>query len=52
METLKQIASLFKFLFSKKKYWLVPLIAALLIVAVLLFVFAGSSITPFIYTIF
>jgi len=52
MEALKQIKSLLKFLFSKKKYWLIPLIAVLLLTALLLFVFAGSSITPFIYTIF
>jgi len=52
MEFIKQIKSLFRFIFSKKKYWLAPLIAALLIIGVLLFVFAGSTITPFIYTIF
>ncbi|MDD3803236.1 MAG: DUF5989 family protein [bacterium] len=52
MEMLKQIKSLFLFLFSKKKYWLIPLVAALLLIGLLLFVFAGSTITPFIYTIF
>jgi len=52
MEKLRTIGSLFKFIFSKKKYWLLPVVLVLIITAVLLFVFAGSSITPFIYTIF
>jgi hypothetical protein len=52
MEIFRQIKSLFKFLFTRKKYWLIPLIISLLLIALLLFVFAGSSVTPFIYTIF
>jgi len=52
MEKLRTIGSLFKFIFSKRKYWLLPVVLVLIITAVLLFVFAGSSITPFIYTIF
>lgn len=52
MEKLKTIKSLFKYIFAKKRYWLLPLIIILMLTALLLFVFAGTTITPFIYTIF
>ncbi|MCK4523854.1 hypothetical protein KAU15_02910 [candidate division WOR-3 bacterium] len=51
-ERIKTINSIFKFIFKRKKYWLLPVILIILLVAALLFVFANSSITPFIYTIF
>ena len=42
------------FLFAKKekKYWLVPLVVVLLLLGVLLIGVEGSSIAPFIYTLF
>lgn len=52
MEKLKTVGALFRFIFARRKYWLLPVVLVLIITAVLLFVFAGSSITPFIYTIF
>ena len=43
---------LFQFLWSKKKFWLMPVIIVLLIIGFLV-VFAGSSaLSPFIYTLF
>ena len=43
---------LFQFLWSKKKFWLMPVIIVLLIIGFLI-VFAGSSaLSPFIYTLF
>ncbi|MDA8640719.1 DUF5989 family protein [Flavobacteriaceae bacterium] len=43
---------LFEFLWSKKKFWLMPVIVVLLLIGFLI-VFAGSSaLSPFIYTLF
>jgi len=43
---------LFQFLWSKKKFWLFPVIILLLLIGVLI-VFAGSTaLSPFIYTLF
>ena len=43
---------LFEFLWSKKKFWLIPVIVVLLLIGFLI-VFAGSSaLSPFIYTLF
>jgi hypothetical protein len=49
MEFLKE---LFEFIKTRKKYWLIPVIAILLFFGILLFVTAGSAAAPFIYTIF
>jgi len=43
---------LFQFLWTKKKFWLFPVIVVLLLIGFLI-VFAGSSaLSPFIYTLF
>jgi hypothetical protein len=42
----------FKFLRSKKKLWLAPLILFLIVIGGLMFVAQGSVISPFIYTLF
>jgi hypothetical protein len=42
----------YKFLKSKKKLWLAPLIIFLIMIGGLLFVAQGSVISPFIYTLF
>lgn len=43
---------LFQFLWSKKKFWLIPVVVVLLLIGFLI-VFAGSSaLSPFIYTLF
>jgi len=40
-----------EFLLHNKKWWLIPIIVALLLVGVLI-VFGGSAAAPFIYTLF
>ncbi len=37
---------------SRRKWWLVPVLAALLIIGGLLVLAQGSAVAPFIYTIF
>jgi len=49
MEFLKE---LFRFLKTRKKYWLVPLIIILLIISFIIVFASGSALAPFIYTIF
>jgi hypothetical protein len=46
------LLAFYKFLKSKKKLWLAPLIFFLIIIGGLLFVAQGSVISPFIYTLF
>ena len=42
----------FKFLFKRKKFWLLPIILVLLFFGALVVVTQGTAIAPFIYTIF
>ena len=49
MEILKE---LFIFLKERKKLWLTPIIAVMLIIGGLLILAQGSVVAPFIYTIF
>jgi hypothetical protein len=46
------IKDLWGFLNQRKKFWLLPLIAVLLVFGVLIILTAGSAIAPFIYTLF
>jgi hypothetical protein len=46
------IKDLWGFLNQRKKFWLLPLIAVLLVFGVLIVLTAGSAIAPFIYTLF
>ena len=46
------LRDLFGFLARRKRYWMMPLVVALLLFAVLFSLTAGSAIAPFIYTIF
>jgi hypothetical protein len=41
-----------EFLLARKKYWLLPILAVLLLFGSLLILSQGSVIAPFIYTIF
>lgn len=43
---------LLRFLFGRKKYWLLPVIFVLLIMGGLLVLAQGSVLAPFIYTLF
>lgn len=40
------------FLRERRKYWLIPLIATLVLLGILIVFTQGSAIAPFIYTIF
>ena len=42
----------FEFLFERKKYWLFPIIIVLALFGILIVLSQGSTIAPFIYTIF
>lgn len=46
------IAELWQFLRVRKKFWLLPIIIAMLILGGLLVLAQGSAIAPFIYTLF
>jgi hypothetical protein len=51
-ETLGLLAEVWAFLGARKKWWLVPIALALVLLSALIFVTQGSAIAPFIYTIF
>ena len=46
------VAELWAFLRERKKYWLLPAIAAALLLGILIVLAQGSAIAPFIYTLF
>lgn len=46
------LAELWRFLRVRKKFWLLPIIVALLLLGGLLVLAQGSAIAPFIYTLF
>jgi len=46
------VAELWSFLRSRKKLWLAPMIAVMVILGALLIVAQGSVLAPFIYTLF
>ncbi len=46
------IKELIEFVLVRKKYWLFPLLAVMLLLGVLLVFVKGSAIAPFIYTVF
>lgn len=46
------IKELWAFMQYRKKFWLLPLIAVLLLIGGLLVLAQGSAIAPFIYTLF
>ncbi len=52
MSKLQSIAGLFATLGRRKRFWLVPAIAILLVVGTVLVLVEGSAIAPFIYTLF
>jgi hypothetical protein len=49
MEFLRE---LFLFLKTRKKYWLIPLIATLLLLAILIVLGSTTALGPFIYSLF
>ena len=46
------LKDLWLFLRERKKYWLVPVIIAILLFGLLVVMGGGSAIAPFIYTLF
>lgn len=46
------LTELNQYLWSNKKYWLAPFVAALIVVGLLLVLSEGSTVSPFIYTLF
>ena len=49
---MRNLIEVLKFIFTRKKYWIAPVLIILLILGGLLVVSQGSSVAPFIYTIF
>ncbi len=52
MGKLGVLRELWDFLKVRKKWWLTPIILFLLLLAVLVFLTSGSTVAPFIYTLF
>lgn len=46
------LRDIWKFLKSRKKFWLAPLIIILLILGLIIVFGGGSALAPFIYTLF
>jgi hypothetical protein len=46
------IKEIWLFLKERKKWWLIPIIISLILLAALLFLTEGSAVSPFIYTLF
>ena len=46
------IKDLWRFMVVRKKFWLAPVIAILVLLGTLIFLVQGSAIAPFIYTLF
>ena len=46
------LLELVRFVFARKKYWLLPVLVVFLLVSILLLLSQGSIIAPLIYTIF
>jgi len=51
MNWLDSVKEIYYFLMTRKKWWLVPLIIALLVIG-FIFISAGNGLAPFIYTLF
>lgn len=46
------LVDIWKYLRMRKKYWLMPVILALLLLGALVVLTSGTAIAPFIYTVF
>jgi len=46
------IIELWDFMKERKKFWLLPIIATLMLLGSLIFLTQGSAVAPFIYTLF
>jgi competence protein ComGC len=52
MGKLSILGEMWQFIRHKKRYWLLPIIVILMLVAILLLVTQGTAVAPFIYTLF
>lgn len=52
MNKLKIIVEFFQFLKLRRKYWLTPIVAVLLLLSLLIVLTQGSALAPFIYSLF
>lgn len=46
------LKDLWAFLRERKKWWLLPVIAVLLLIGALLILTSGTAVAPFVYTLF
>ena len=46
------VGQLFQLLWEKKAWWLVPMVTVFLLLGILIFMTAGSALSPFIYALF
>jgi hypothetical protein len=49
---MKILIELWKFLIERKKFWLLPIFLAMIILGGLIVLTQGSAVAPFIYTLF
>ncbi len=48
----KIVIELFRFLWERKLWWMIPIVAVLLLFGLLIFFTQSSAVAPFIYTLF
>ncbi|MGH8770665.1 MAG: DUF5989 family protein [Burkholderiales bacterium] len=48
----EMIKDLWGFMRVRKKFWLLPILATLLVLSILIVMAQGSAVAPFIYTLF
>jgi hypothetical protein len=46
------LAEYLRFLSQEKKYWMIPLVLLLVLIGMMVVLFEGTALAPFIYTIF
>lgn len=46
------VGELFRFLWERKLWWMIPIVVVLLLFSLLIFFTQSSAVTPFIYTLF
>jgi hypothetical protein len=49
---MSSLRELFAFIRARRQFWLIPILAAMLVIGGLLVVTRGSALAPFIYTLF
>jgi len=46
------LSELWAFMKMRKKFWLIPIVAVMLLLGVLIVLAEGSAVAPFVYTLF